>query len=154
MGAGGSREREHAYFERYVPGEMFCAIKESCVVHPASRLRDEVNRGVLWSVTHPPKKAVRDLRPYAPALADWSSTASVVGLRDLSTVQGRLKVIVRIDGGLLRVFAPEDTFHGGTEVVDLLLTQRHNVHVDWYRTDDLLREIFLNRGVRDDGRPG
>ena len=135
-------EHNYAYYERYAPGEVFAEVKEACVVNPPSRLRDELQRGVIWSVSHPPKKAVRDLRPYAASLADWSSSASVVGLRDLSSMKERLKVIVRHDGSMMRVFAPEDTFHGGVEVEELLRTQLHNVHVDWFKREDLMREIF------------
>lgn len=142
MGGQNSKEGQYAYYERYTPGEIFAGVKEACVVHPPSRLRDELQRGVIWSVTHPPKKAVRDLRPYASSLADWSSSASVVGLRDLSSIKERLKVIVRHDGSMMRVFAPEDTFHGGVEVEELLRTQLHNVHVDWFKREDLMREIF------------
>ena len=152
MGAGASREKEYAYFERYTPGLMFSAIKEDCIVHPPSRLRDVIRRGVLWSLTHPPQKAARDLRPYASSLADWSSTASIIGLRDMETAQGRLKILLRIDGGMVRVFAPEDSFHGGVEVERLLQTQLHNVHVDWYKRDDLMREIFPP--YEHDGRVG
>ena len=142
MGGQISREVDYAYYEKYVPGEVFAEVKESCIVHPPSRLRDELNRGVAWSVTHPVKKAVRDLRPYEIHLADWSSNSSVVGLRDLSSVRERLKAIVRLDGGVMRIFAPEDTFHGGVEVEELLRTQLHNVHVDWFKREDLMREIF------------
>ena len=142
MGAGASREREYVYFERYTPGEVFSAIKEECIIHPRSRLRDEVHRGVLWSLTHPPQKAARDVRPYKSSFANWSSSASVVGLRDLSSVKERLKIIVRLDGSVMRIFAPEDTFHGGSTIEELLRTQLHDVHVDWYKREDLLREIF------------
>ena len=142
MGAGVSKEREYAYFERYTPGEVFSAIKEECIVHPRSRLRDEVHRGVLWSVTHPPQKAARDVRPYKSSFANWSSSASVVGLRDMETAQGKMKVLLRIDGGMVRVFAPEDSFHGGSTVGELLRTQYHNVFVNWYKREDVLREIF------------
>ena len=142
MGGQISKESPYAYYERYAPGEVFAEVKESCIVHPPSRIRDELRRGILWSVTHPVKKAVRDLRPYEIYLADWSSNSSVVGLRDLSSVKERLKVIVRLDGGTMRIFAPEDTFHGGVEVEELLRTQLHDVHVDWYKREDLMREIF------------
>jgi hypothetical protein len=142
MGGQISKESSYAYYERYAPGEVFAEVKESCIVHPPSRLRDELRRGVLWSVTHPVKKAVRDLGPYGSSLADWSSSASVVGLRDLSSVKERLKTIVRLDGSVMRIFAPEDTFHGGSTVEELLRTQLHDVHVDWYKREDLLREIF------------
>jgi len=142
MGAGASREREYAYFERYRPGEVFSAIKEECIVHPRSRLRDEVHRGVLWSLTHPPQKAARDVRPYKSSFANWSSSASVVGLRDMETAQGKMKVLLRIDGSMVRVFAPEDSFHGGSTVAELLRTQYHNVFVNWYKREDVLREIF------------
>ena len=63
MGGQISKEGDYAYYERYAPGEVFAEVKESCIVHPPSRLRDELNRGVVWSVTHPVKKAARDLRP-------------------------------------------------------------------------------------------
>ena len=142
MGGQSSKEGDYAYYERYAPGEVFAEVKESCIVHPPSRLRDELRRGILWSVTHPVKKAVRDLQPYASSLADWSSNSSVVGLRDLSSVRERLKVIVRLDGGMMRIFAPEDAFHGGSTVEELLRTQLHDVHVDWYKREDVLREIF------------
>ena len=142
MGGQSSKEVDYAYYERYAPGEVFAEVKEACVVNPPSRLRDELRRGILWSVTHPVEKAVRDLRPYASSLADWSSNSSVVGLRDLSSVRERLKVIVRLDGGTMRIFAPEDTLHGGVEVEELLRTQLHDVHVDWYKREDLMREIF------------
>ena len=134
-------EHNYAYYERYAPGEVFAEVKEACVVNPPSRLRDELQRGVIWSVSHPPKKAVRDLRPYEIHLADWLST-DVAGLRDLSSIKPRLKAIVRLDGGTMRIFAPEDTFHGGVEVEELLRTQLHDVHVDWYKREDLMREIF------------
>ena len=142
MGGQNSKEGQYAYYERYTPGEIFAGVKEACVVHPPSRLRDELQRGVIWSVTHPVKKAVREIGPYASSLADWSSNSSVVGLRDLSSVKERLKVIVRLDGGMMRIFAPEDTFHGGSTVEELLRTQLHNVHVDWFKREDLMREIF------------
>ena len=142
MGAGASREREYAYVERYTPGEVFSAIKEECIVHPRSRLRDEVHRGVLWSLTHPPQKAARDVRPYKSSFENWSSSASVVGLRDMETAQGKMKVLLRIDGDMVRVFAPEDSFHGGSTVGELLRTQYHNVFVNWYKREDVLREIF------------
>ena len=151
MGVGGSREREYEVYERYVPGEVFCVVKEGCVVNAPSRLYDELQRGVLWKVTHtdPALKAVRNLGPYEAGLAEWASSASVIGLRDLSSIKERLKVLVRVDGRVLRIFAPEDSFHAAVDIEGesgLLRTELNNVHIDWYRTDDLMREIFHAHG--------
>ncbi len=66
----------------------------------------------------------------------------MVGLRDMETAQGRMKVLLRIDEDMVRVFAPEDSFHGGSTVGELLRTQYHNVFVNWYKREDVLREIF------------
>lgn len=144
MGVGSSRERVYEVYERYAPGEVLCVLKEECVVNAPSRLRDEALAGLLWKVTHsePVIKAVRDLGPYERSLADWASSASVIGLRDLSPLKERLKVIVRMDGSQMRIFAPEDTFHAAVDTDKLLRTQLNDVHIDWYRTEDVMREIF------------
>ena len=148
MGAGGSREQTYEVYERYVPGEVLCALKEGCIVNAPSRLYDELRRGLLWKVTHDGRvlKAVRDLRPYEASLATWASSSGVIGLRDLSPLKEGLRAIVRMDGNVLRLFTPEDSFHAAVEVDELLRTELNNVHIDWYRTGDLMREIFHVHG--------
>lgn len=144
MGVGSSRERTYEVYDRYVPGEVFCVLKDGCVVNAPERLRDEALTGVLWKVTHsdPALKAVRNLGPYERRLADWASSASVIGLRDLSPLKERLKALVRMDGEQMRIFAPEDTFHAAVDIDKILRTQLNDVHIDWYRTEDVMREIF------------
>ena len=118
------------------------------MVNAPSRLYDELRRGLLWKVTHDGRvtKAVSDLRPYEASLAKWASSSGVIGLRDLSPLKEGLRAIVRMDGNVLRLFTPEDSFHAAVEVDELLRTELNNVHIDWYRTGDLMREIFHVHG--------